>query len=86
MNILAAMADPKVFGAHFRDKDSWKAWEAFLAALFALPMSPYQADTFRAHTGRAGLPEQPFSEAWLCCGRRSGKSFMLSVIATYLAS
>ena len=43
MNILDAIADPKVFGAAFRDKATWSAWFAFLAALFALPMSDEQA-------------------------------------------
>jgi hypothetical protein len=36
MNILQAMDDPAVFGAHFRTQAHWQAWRAFLAALFGL--------------------------------------------------
>jgi len=39
VNILQAIDDPKVFGAHFRDAASWQAWRAFLAALFGLPLA-----------------------------------------------
>ena len=38
MTILEAMRDPALFGPWFKDRDSWRAWEAFLAALFGLPM------------------------------------------------
>ena len=38
VTILDAMGDPMLFGPWFRDQASWSAWQAFLAALFALPM------------------------------------------------
>jgi hypothetical protein len=85
MNILEAVSDPKVFGQHFRDGESWKAWRAFLASVFGLPMDAEAQDIFRACTGRSESPEGGASEAWLCIGRRGGKSFMLAVIAVYLA-
>jgi hypothetical protein len=40
MNILEAIADPKLFRPWFRDPATWRAWHAFLGALFALPMAP----------------------------------------------
>jgi hypothetical protein len=58
---------------------------AFLAAMFGLPLSEAQAEVFRARTGRARVPEGGFNEAWLVCGKRAGKSFILAVIAVYLA-
>ena len=30
-------------------------------------------------------PQKPFTEAWLVCGRRSGKSFVMALIAVFLA-
>jgi hypothetical protein len=36
-------------------------------------------------TGREELSEDGFREAWLICGRRAGKSFVLALIAAYLA-
>jgi hypothetical protein len=86
LNILQAMDDPNLFAPWFaRSPESWSAWRAFLAALHALPMSPEQLATYRACTGRTVPPDSPASEAWLVCGRRAGKSFVLALVAVYLA-
>jgi hypothetical protein len=85
MNILRALDDEKVFAPFFRG-ESWAAWRVFLAALFALPLSPEQLELYQRHTGRSSPPAQPSHEAWLVCGRRSGKSFVLAVIAVFLAA
>jgi hypothetical protein len=84
MNILGAIDDPLLFGQHFRG-DSWAPWRAFLAALFGLGLSDNQASIYRECTGRAESPRGPLNEAWLICGRRAGKSFILALIAVYLA-
>jgi hypothetical protein len=85
MNILRALGDEKVFAPFFKG-DSWSAWRSFLAALFALPMTPEQAEVYRKHTGRSVLPGVRPSEGWLICGRRSGKSFVLATVAVFLAA
>ena len=84
-SILDAIRDQRLFGAAFKDPSTWRAWGAFLAALFGLPMSEEQAETFRACTGRSVAPPQPFREAWLVCGRRSGKSFVMALVSVFLA-
>ncbi len=84
MNILQALDDPKVFGAHFR-AGTWDAWRVFLKALFALPMSEDDLALYRKHTGRNAPPRAASHEAWLVCGRRAGKSFTLALIAVFLA-
>jgi hypothetical protein len=85
MNILQAIKDPKVFGQHFTT-DTWLPWIAFLAALFALPMTKEQLALYRKYTGgRKTPPREPLYEAWLICGRRAGKSFVLALVAVYLA-
>jgi hypothetical protein len=66
-----------VFRPFFKG-DSWDAWRAFLASLFALPMTAEQTAIYREHTGRNDAPTVPSNEGWLVCGRRSGKSFMLA--------
>ncbi len=86
VDILQAMADPHLFAPHFRDMDSWKAWRAFLAALFALPMDSEALATYQACTGRAEAPSEPAKEAWIPTGRRGGKSRILALIAVYLAT
>jgi hypothetical protein len=84
MNILDAVRDPKVFAQFFREP-TWEAWRVFLVALFGLPMRPEQLAVYQAHTGRSAPPTRPSREAWLVIGRRGGKSFVLAVIAIFLA-
>ena len=84
MNILQALDDPKVFAQFFKGP-TWSAWRVFLAALFALPMTPEQLATYQKHTGRGTPPTQPLHEGWLVCGRRAGKSFVLATIAVFIA-
>ncbi len=85
MNILAALDDLALFAPHFRGA-TWKPWRAFLAALFALPLDDDALALFRAHTGRETPPVAAFKEAALVIGRRGGKSRVLALIATYLAT
>src|SRR5262249_8005871 len=49
-------------------------------------MSPEQRRLFTQCTGRITPPTAPVREAWLVCGRRSGKSRIASLVATYLAA
>src|SRR5690349_18768970 len=84
MNIVQALADTKVFGKHFRG-ETWSAWRVFLASLFALPLTDEQLEIYRKHTGRSNAPTTAHREAWLVIGRRGGKSFILAVIAVFLA-
>lgn len=82
--ILEAMDAPQIWRGWFRDRATWEPWRAFLSALFGLPLSEDGKALFRACTGRAEPPEGGINEAWLVCGRRAGKSFVLSMIAVYL--
>lgn len=86
MNIHETTASPKLFAPWFGKGESWEAWRAFLAALFGLPMTPGQEEIFRDCTGRTTPPSGPFTEGWMICGRRGGKSFMMALIAVYLAA
>jgi hypothetical protein len=83
--ILDAIDDGNLFGAWFRGAGSWDRWLVFLAALFGLPMTDEQAETFRYHTGRAAPPATQSREAWLVVGRRGGKSFVMAAVAVFLA-
>ena len=52
--------------------------------LFGLPLTADQARVAEQCTSRVEFSSTQFVEAWLCCGRRSGKSFLLALIAVYL--
>ena len=87
MDILAAMRHPQLFGPWFKG-ESWTAWEGYLGALFGLgpQMTPTQTAAFHECTGRETLPTKQFRESFLVCGRRAGKSRILSLAAIYLAA
>jgi hypothetical protein len=85
MNILQAIDDPALFASWFRDRATWSGWRTFLATLFGLPVTPEQLAFYTQCTGRTAAPESLVEEAWLICGRRAGKSFVLALIAVYLA-
>jgi hypothetical protein len=84
MNILHAMDDPQVFGPFFRSR-TWDVWRCFLAVLFGQPLTEEQIVLYRQFTGRTVPPTGPSREAWLVIGRRGGKSFVLAMIAVFLA-
>lgn len=85
MNILQAIESPEIFRPLFRDLRTWNSWLIFLKALFALPMERKDRKLFRACTNRARIPKQPFKEAYVIAGRRSGKSYISSIVAVFLA-
>ncbi len=85
MTIIDTIEDPELFARWFKNRATWEAWLAFIAALFGVPMTPEQLAIYEACTGRSEAPSQPLTEAWLICGRRAGKSFILALIAVLLA-
>lgn len=85
VSIIDACNDPQLFAGWFKDKRSWRAWFAFLSALFALDMDERQEAIYRECTDRTAAPAETAKEAWLVIGRRGGKSFILALIAVYLS-
>jgi hypothetical protein len=82
---LTAWQDAKVFGRHFQPLESWAPWMTVWRVLFGLPLSPDERALFAACTGRTALFVGPLGEAWFLCGRRSGKSRFLALLAVILA-
>jgi hypothetical protein len=85
VSILQAMDHPAIWLGWFRDRATWAPWRALLAALFGLPLDNVGLALYRQCTGRKDPPLGGFLEAWLVCGRRAGKSFILALIACFLA-
>jgi hypothetical protein len=86
ITLLDAVHDLNLFASWFDDPATWTAWWAFLTALFALPMSAEQVAVYQQCTGRTVPPTHTATEAWLICGRRAGKSFVLALVAVFLAT
>ena len=86
VTVLEALNEPELLGSSLiGDAESWAAWKAFLSAFFGLPLSDSQLALYRQCTGRETPPATPFQTAYLICGRGAGKSFVLALVATYLA-
>lgn len=56
-----------------------------LKSVFSLSMDEAELSLFKQLTGRETLPVQQVQECWLVCGRRGGKSFIVALIAVFLA-
>jgi hypothetical protein len=84
-SIVRSVSDPNLFANHFTPQSSWQAWLTVLRSLFGLPLSAEELPLFEKATGRTQAFTAPLTEAWLLCGRRSGKSRMLALIAVALA-
>ena len=85
MTIIDAIEHEHLFAPLFRDS-SWGPWKTALRAMFGLEMSEAEIELFKQCTGRTTPPDKQFKETWLICGRRGGKSFMMALCATFLAT
>jgi hypothetical protein len=83
--ILDCISAPHCWAPWFKNPDTWRSWLAFVSVLFGLALSEDDLATFRACTGRLEPRRGGYNEAWLICGRRGGKSFILALVACYLA-
>jgi len=63
---------------------SWNRWRTFLRALFGLPFIEGDLETFQRFTGRTTAPTAAYREAYVICGRRSGKTRIAALVAVYL--
>jgi hypothetical protein len=81
--ILEALHAPELFRPWFRDPESWQAWRSFLCALFALPMTDAEMETYCQCTGRTVAPTKQAREAHVIVGRRGGKSQTLAALAVF---
>src|SRR5262249_47905035 len=68
-----------------KQQETWSAWFTFLRVLFGHSLSKDDVELFQRCTGRTDIPNSGFREAFLICGRRSGKSLMLALIAVFIA-
>ena len=90
LNIIEAAQHKDLFGPWFKKRffqkeGSWDRWFSFLRVLFGHELSEADLDLYHRCSGRTDVPEGGFAEAWLICGRRAGKSFVIALVATFLA-
>jgi hypothetical protein len=81
----AALAERDLFG-EILVGDSWAAWRILLIAICGEPLRDDERGVFRELTGREREPLTLIDEAWMICGRRSGKTRAAAVLASYIAA
>jgi len=87
INIIDIINDERFFKPLFGDISTWNAWKVFLKALFGIPITDKaERRLFRECTGLKKPRNIPAREAYVIAGRRSGKSYISSIIAVYLAA
>jgi hypothetical protein len=85
-HVVGSITDANLFASFFRPAESWARWLTVLRCLFGLPLAADELALFTRCTGRSKPFTEALTEAWLLCGRRSGKSRILSLIAVCLAA
>jgi hypothetical protein len=64
--------------------DSWDGWRSILRAIYCLPMSEQDRAFFKLVAERDPPTKRP-REVWIIAGRRSGKSAITSLVASFSA-
>lgn len=85
MNIIDAIHDPALFRPLFKDLATWRPWLVVLKAMFGLKLDRAEKVLFLKLSGRETAPRRPVLEAWWIFGRRAGKSFIVALLACFLA-
>lgn len=86
LNIIKTLSDKKLLGQFIKDANTWHSWFSFLKCFFALAPDKEDMELYKSCTGRHQWPAIGFSEAWLIIGTRGGKSFVVALLAAYLAA
>lgn len=86
MDIIQALRDEKIFRPLFKNPETWHAWEVYLSALFGLGVQERDRAFFKQATGLDEPPAQPVRESYVICGRRSGKSYTVALLSTFLSA
>ena len=84
-DIIEAMTSPDWWGPWFTRGD-WSRWQAFLRALFGLPMSDADLAIYAECTGRTEPPAGRARECYANVGRRGGKTRIMALAAAWLAA
>jgi hypothetical protein len=86
MTIIEALKDRNLLGQFLPDPSTWTRWLVFLKAFFALRHTKKDVQIYREATQRAGWPSSPAKESWVVAGTRAGKSYIIALLAAFLAA
>ena len=82
-----ALSDPALLGAALGPLESWATWRTILRAAFGLGLTEDELDLLEQLAGpNRSPPSERVKELWTIAGRRSGKSRVAALIASYVAT
>jgi hypothetical protein len=85
-NIIEAITNPEYFGKAFKDLTTWQAWLTFLRTVYGIPFADdHELTTFQECTKRTAPLVGGHKEIFAVCGRRGGKSRIMSTVAAFEA-
>ena len=86
LSLIDAIFSEKGFKSYFKDISTWSSWVTFFKALEA-PESMNKAELklFKSCTGLEKPHKGRIKEAYMVCGRRSGKSTIAAILAVFYA-
>jgi|GEM_PF-343321 len=86
LNLLEALSSSRGLGTYFTDKSTWWPWFVFIKALIGQgTLSAREKTLLKDCTGLDAPPTKRIREAFLICGRRSGKSTFCALLAVFYA-
>jgi hypothetical protein len=85
MTIIDVCEDENLLRPMLRNLATRRVWFAVLKVIFALTMTEEDLMLFKQLTRRTTPPSAQVQECWLIVGRRGGKSFIVALIAVFLA-
>ena len=86
VTLIDAMVDPNLFKPWFRDLLLLGCVARISLGAVRAAHDRRELPIYKQCTGRTEPPTSPAAEGWLVCGRRAGKSFILALIAVFLAT
>jgi len=86
LSLIDAVRSDKCFKSYFKDLSTWESWITFFKALEAPDsMDKAEARLFKSCTGLKRPYKGRIKEAYMICGRRSGKSTIAALLAVFYA-
>lgn len=86
LDLIEAISSDSGLGTYFDDKETWSSWIVFFKALMG--SQDFDGDELRLLQACTGLEQaltEQIKEAYMICGRRSGKSTICALLSVFYA-
>lgn len=86
LSLIDAISSDEGLGKYFKNKATWESWLVFFKALSgSRDLNDEELGLLQRCTGLDSVPGEEIKEAYMVCGRRSGKSTICALLAVFYA-